>query len=131
MKKYNLIFVFFLFNLLFMSCRQSTSAPESNSFFGTWVESQWDDTIQELHRADAFDTNKYGFIIYKDGRFTEHANSGDCETPPIVYTKYAGKWTSIKEDSLHIEVAFWGGMTRYDMKIISLDSDKLRIKKTY
>lgn len=125
--KLSLIFCFFLSILFFVSCRKSTLEVESSSIYGAWVESKWDDNIQELQKVVGLDEHKYGFIIYADGRFVEHANSGGCKTPPIVYAKYEGNWNFISGDSLHIDVASWTGNLQYDLKIILIDKHKLEV----
>ncbi len=131
MKKFNLIFYLFLFILLNVSCKKSISEIESSSLYGAWVETDWNNGIQELRKSVEPDEHKYGFIIYKNGRFVEHANSGGCGTPPIVYANYEGNWKYLGSNSLHITVDSWNGTTNFDLKIISIEAHKLRIKRVY
>ncbi len=126
-----LIFCLFLPILFVTSCTKSAMEVEATSLYGTWIENNWDEGIQELVKSSVLDTHKYGFIIKPNGRFIEYANSGDCATPPISYTKYEGRWKAISADSLHIDVGYWNGQISYDIKIISVDLKKLQIKRVY
>lgn len=102
-----------------------------NDLYGTWVHAGYVESMTILRKAEELDANEYGFIIYPDGRFTERKNAGWCATPPITYANYEGEWTKLSENLLEIIVGYWGGTTSYQMEIISLSSDELRILYHY
>ena len=125
---------FSLFILLFLNstCLESTVTPETdNVVYGTWVEKSRDDQILILSEADSLDVNKYGFIISSSGKFTERKNSGWCGTPPVSYADFEGKWEFESDKLIKIEVGYWGGVTQYKIKIISIEDDELRIEYIY
>lgn len=118
--------------LLFSAgCEKNTLAPGGFAFSGTWVEQSWNDGIQILKHGAELNSERYGFTIYNDGRFTEHAVAGDCLTPPVVWSRYEGSWELIAPDSLRIQSQSWAGPYQVDVKIIALSDRKLQIKYYY
>ena len=95
---------------------------------GTWVEAVVDQEVSLYARSGDFDPEKQGFSIREDGSFVEHAISGWCATPPVVYAEYEGTWEAFSDSLLNIVVDFWGGTRTYQMRIVSLDGDQLGIR---
>lgn len=131
MKKYYLSLLFIIFCLTVFSCKKSSVSLNQDYLFGTWVEVGWDENIQKLQKKPELDDASYGFIIYANGKFVEHANAGFCGTPPIVYARYEGNWSWCSDDSIQVDVDFWGGTKEFAIKIISVDEQNLWIKHVY
>ncbi len=130
MKMYfiNIVIIFALFAT---SCSQPTDSNEDNQTFnniyGTWVMVGYEDSVAILRVSKKLDDNQYGFIFQSFGRFIERKNAGWCGTPPISYANYEGGWKKLSESLLKINVGYWGGTTSYQMEIVSLSSDELKI----
>jgi hypothetical protein len=120
--------------LVIACCGESLINPQNNEdIVGIWVENKHEDEHEHrvFERENKLDNNKYGFIIESDGKFIERKNSGWCGTPPISFANFNGTWQHISDSILNIEVGYWGGITNYKIKIISLDANELRIKTIY
>lgn len=134
MKMYfiNLVIVFALFAT---SCSQPTDSNEDNQtineIYGTWVLVGYEDSLAILRVSDKLDENQYGFIFHSYGIFIERKNSGWCGTPPISYKNYEGAWNKKSDSLLKINVGYWGGTTSYQMEIVSLNPDELKILYHY
>jgi hypothetical protein len=127
-----------------ISCEEALDEIESlgsnAAIVGTWVDKQeleldftaeaYDGSMR-LTRAAGLDSTRYGFIIRKDGTFTERKNAGWCGTPPITYANFEGTWEALSDSLLDITVGYWGGTMTYQMRIISLDEESLRIRILY
>ena len=74
------------------------------------------------------DSTQYGFIIGKDGSFIERKNAGWCGTPPITYKNFEGTWEAVSDSLLEITVGYWGGTINYQMRIVNVDNEMLRIR---
>ncbi|HVO75554.1 MAG TPA: hypothetical protein VMT35_16105, partial [Ignavibacteriaceae bacterium] len=57
--------------------------------------------------------------------------AGWCGTPPICYANFSGIWEFQGDSVLKIKVAYWGGMTEYNLKIISLDRREFKVMYLY
>lgn len=127
--------VFLIVMVLIVSCEKDLMELEalgSNvEIVGTWIEDEYKGDTLILQRNGAFDKEKYGFIINEDGTFIEHKNAGWCGTPPITYGSFEGSWEAVSDSLLDITVAYWGGVMTYQMRIVSLDVEKLAIRYLY
>jgi hypothetical protein len=134
MKMYFIIIVI-IFALFAASCSQPTDSNEDNQtlndIYGTWVMVGYEDRVAILRVSEKLDYNQYGFIFQSFGRFTERKNTGWCGTPPISYVNYEGGWNKLSDSLLKIKVGYWGGTTSYQMEIVSLSSDELKILYHY
>ena len=113
------------------SCKKSTIALDQEPLLGTWVEEKWTDGVLELEKANKLHKDKYGFTLQSDGKLIEHKNSGWCGTPPISYADFEGTWHVISDDSLAIEVDFWGGIQNFHLKILQVSNEKMKVKYYY
>lgn len=131
MKRYSAVFIVVIFTFLVCSCNQSIDPDEDNQssdeYYGTWVDAGYEDNQIILIRSDDLDENKYGFIINPDGEFIERKNSGWCGTLPISYANFEGRWSGQPDDFLEITVAYWGGVTSYQLEIVSISSNQLHV----
>ncbi len=98
---------------------------------GTWVDNGYEEDVTMFERSETLDASKYGFILGGDGSFVERKNSGWCGTPPIAYADYEGTWEALSDSLLEVTVGYWGGVMTYQMRIITLESDQLKIRYLY
>jgi hypothetical protein len=125
-----------LFALLLLgSCAEmdftETSLGENADIVGTWVEESREDLVTLMEREESLDPEKYGFIIRGNGEFIERKNAGWCATPPISYDNFEGTWEALSDSLLEITVGYWGGTMTYQIRILSLDEQSLRIRYLY
>ncbi len=114
------------------SCKYSTETSENKTIHGIWVHQDYkQDGSRVLKKIPELDENNYGFKIDTDGRFIERKNIGFCGTPPITYGNFDGKWRFLSNDSIGVEVNYWGGTTSYSFKIISITDNTLNIRYYY
>ena len=104
---------------------------ENEQIVGTWVEESHEDEVTLLERAERLAADKYGFTIRGDGTFIERKNAGWCGTPPISYENFEGTWEALSDSLLEITVGYWGGTMSYQMRIVFLDGQYLRIRYLY
>lgn len=126
---------FLLLLLAVWSCEKQAPDPEklgeNSGIVGTWVEGGTDGDVTLLQRAMELDPERYGFIIHEEGGFTEHKNSGWCGTPPISYGYFEGTWEAVSDSLMEITVGYWGGTMTYQIRIVSLEEEALRIRYLY
>ena len=130
--------LFLLIPVLMLSCEKDSldteALGENASIIGTWVEEVdislpvVEDGITRLNRSEELADFGYGFTIKEDGTFIERKNAGWCGTPPISYDNFEGSWEALSDSLLDITVAYWGGTLSYQMRIVSLEEDKLGIR---
>lgn len=130
--------LYLLIPIMMFSCEkdimETDALGENAGIIGTWVEEfdislpSPEDGITKLNRVDDFDPERYGFSLHEDGTFIERKNAGWCGTPPISYDNFEGTWEPLSDSLLDITVAYWGGTLTYQMRIVSLEEDKLGIK---
>jgi hypothetical protein len=117
------------------SCKEEITAPSnSEKILGVWVFKGYDNedyNISVLQRSSGLDSSTGGFIFYREGRLLERKNAGWCGTPPISYANFPGTWDSQSDSVLKVNVGYWGGMTEYNLKIISLDRFQLKVTYLY
>ncbi len=130
MQKFTLILIFGLSGLLF-SCEKTKTSPEAGKLEGTWVEDHFDEGVLILNKSDKTKEDSYGFVIHDGGKFTEHKNSGWCGTPPISYADFEGSWEYENDSTLKIVVGYWGGTMTYELDIIEITANNLRVRYHY
>ncbi|MCP5006239.1 MAG: hypothetical protein GY941_20210 [Planctomycetes bacterium] len=117
-------------------CQTTASDVDNRTFnnlYGTWISAGYECPLQNteniivLRKSRELDDNQYGLIICRDGKLTERNNAGWCGTPPITYKNYEGEWKKLSNNLLKITVGYWGGTTSYQMEIVSLSDDEMRI----
>jgi len=118
-----LLFVFAL-----LACEKNTenAAPENDHLIGSWFNPQNNDSIVTYERSGGLVENDYGFSFKEDYTFIERKNAGWCGTPPISYADYNGTWSK-KDSIIEITVGYWGGISDYTWKMVSVDETTLRI----
>lgn len=124
-----------LLAVMLISCEkdvlESDALGENSGIVGTWIAHAYEDELTLLLRGEELDHSRYGFTIYEDGNFLERKNAGWCGTPPISYDNFEGTWEALSDSLLDITVAYWGGSMTYQMRIVSLDADELKIRYLY
>jgi hypothetical protein len=126
---------------LMASCGKENMGPENLGknvdIVGTWIEESdrslpaLEDSTTRLIRSEELDQDRYGFSIKEDGTFLERKNAGWCGTPPISFGNFEGTWTALSDSLLQITVGYWGGTMSYQIRIVSLDKETLRIRYLY
>ena len=123
MKKF--FYVLIIAAFVFPSCTEKVTIPQnSQNLSGYWINEELNDTIFSFHRSASLAEGQYCFGLLSDGTFIERKNGGWCGTPPIAYADYEGEW-SIQDSLIHISVPYWGGMSYYTWKLISIDDEEL------
>ena len=130
--------LYLLIAIMIISCEkdalETDALGENAGIIGTWVEEidislpVIEDGITRLKRTGELAESGYGFVIKADGTFIERKNAGWCGTPPISYDNFEGSWEPLSDSLLDITVAYWGGILTYQMRIVSLQEDKLGIR---
>ena len=122
-----------VFASLFLACEKQNIEPIDmpEGLYAIWVENNREDGIWEYEKANKFDENKSGFQIIGNGKFIDRKNSGWCGTPPISYSNYEGKWSKISDTLISVESQFWGGATSFQMEIVSINENELKIRYIY
>ncbi len=131
MSKWILLFVVVLLTACESEMAELEALGSNSGIVGTWVEDAYMGDTLLFQRARQLDEEKYGFTIGDDGSFLERKNAGWCATPPITYENFEGTWEAVSDSLLDIKVAYWGGMMTFQIRIISLDEEKLAIKYLY
>jgi hypothetical protein len=131
-----LLFISVLSLLANLSCKEEVLfRDDQDKLIGAWVfdrnESSPDGDISVLLRNPGLDSSKYGYIFLNEGKLIERKNSGWCGTPPISYANFPGTWEFVSDSLLEINVAYWGGMTDYALKIVSVGRVELKLRYLY
>ena len=118
--------------MAFTGCEEDGIRVEDvDGLRGTWVRSGYEDSVRVMVKSDQLAENEYGFILGLGGRFTERKISGRCATPPVQYKNYEGWWEMKNDSIMKIEVGYWGGTMKYDLKIIFFEGDTLKVQYLY
>ncbi len=131
MSKWILLFVVVLLTACESDMAELEDLGSNSGIVGTWVEDTLRGDTLLFQRARKLDEVKYGFTIGDDGSFLERKNAGWCGTPPITYENFEGTWDAVSDSLLDIKVAYWGGMMTFQIRIISMEEEKLAIKYLY
>jgi len=124
----NIILILIL--LIAISCSKDSEQIENksdHSVIGTWIHSSFNEDIRVLYRNNEFIDN-YGVKFIENYELIEKRNSGFCGTPPISYAEFKGKWNEISEQIIEINIDFWEENLTYQIEIVSLTADTLKIK---
>ncbi|MFO7445310.1 MAG: hypothetical protein R6W90_03045 [Ignavibacteriaceae bacterium] len=115
--------------LLLTSCSDTISSPDNikSTLMGTWVHDNYSEyNVRIMRKSQTLKKDNYGFIFYRDGGFVERNINGWCGTPPVAYNNYEGEWVTESDSLIKITVEYWGGITEYRIKIISLTRSELK-----
>lgn len=104
---------------------------ETDEICGTWVGFDNEGDVTILNQADSLELGNYGIVFRTDGTCLERKNTGWCGTPPIAYGDFEGTWERLSEDLLEIEVGYWGGTMTYQLEIIELGAEELKVRYHY
>ena len=126
---YKLIII--LLSLLsFLSCTKDKITFGTEALLeGIWVSSGWEENTLILEKKSALQSDRPGYIFYEDGKLVERKNAGWCGTPPVTYDNFSGEWSCKSSSLIDINVAFWGGKTRYSLEIVAITSNKLKVRQ--
>jgi hypothetical protein len=117
----------FLSLFVFVACDDNNENNNSSALLtGYWVNPQITDSVTTYERSLKLKDNDYGMAFKSGGVFVERKNSGFCGTPPISYADYEGNWTE-NDSIINITVGYWGGLSNYRWKLISVDDNALTI----
>lgn len=135
MRKAAFLIIAVIVALLPASCNRLTDSDETDSMFydlcGTWVKVGRESGAVVLRKSENLDDNQYGLILQPDGKLVERKNISWCATPPVIYGNYQGEWKMASESLIDITVGYWGGTISYQIEIVSLSFDELRIRYHY
>jgi hypothetical protein len=127
--------IYALILLMMVSCSKDMPDKdylvENTGIIGTWVQKGTTGEVSILERETSLDPASYGFVIRDDGEFIERKNAGWCGTPPITYDNFDGEWIALSDSLLDITVGFWGGTINYQMRIVTLNEDILKVRYLY
>jgi hypothetical protein len=104
---------------------------ENADIVGTWVEKNREDSVTLLERSESLAQDKYGFTIREDGTFIERKNADWYTDAHISYENFEGTWEALSDSLLEVTVGYWGGTMTYQIRIVSLDEQYLRIRYLY
>jgi hypothetical protein len=114
-----------------ISCEKSDEqiVADSDPLIGYWINPvAIGNTTWKYEKADSLKGNNFGFALKSGKSFVERKIAGWCATPPVAFDDFDGTWT--KHGSvINITVDYWGGVTDYQWKIISIDNNSLVISK--
>lgn len=114
-----------------IGCETPLSTIDDALLLGSWNEIAWEDgAVQVLQRSQQLDGDKYGITFIGNGSYIECANGdGLCINGQYVYQRYEGNWMTQKNGRMIIELpGHWGGQKIYEVEIIDLTADELRIR---
>jgi hypothetical protein len=132
MKKIVALSVFLVFTGWIASCEDPQPLSiYGDQLLGKWVKAGYEDPMTVMVKSSNLKEDEYGFILGLGGRFTERKISGACATPPVQYKNYEGWWEMKNDSILQIEVGYWGGTMKYDLKILFFEGDTLKVQYFY
>ncbi|MBI5471977.1 MAG: hypothetical protein HY961_06490 [Ignavibacteriae bacterium] len=99
-----------------------------HQIYGTWIQEERVGSETVMLKSAGLDSDNYGFVIDSIGSFVERKNAGWCGTPPISYANFSGEWNAETDSLLHIDVAYWGGRTSYNIHIVTLTDSVMRFR---
>jgi hypothetical protein len=116
----------FITTILYGCSDEKIDIDPDNLLIGTWNYSEYLGNSSIYLRSNSF-IDEHCYRFNADGTLLERKNAGWCGTPPVTYADYAGTWRIINDTLIRIDVAYWGGNTRYNLDIESVDEDSLSI----
>ena len=120
-------------SILALSLCALSCTKTNDGILGTWVLDRYENDAGVYFASKEFDENKSGYIFRADGTLTVRQNAGDCGTPPITYGNFSGTWQKGQNDTILIELEYWGAINinRYKMFILSSDNEQMRATFVY
>lgn len=112
-------------------CEKSVTPVDDALLLGSWNEIAWEDgAVQVLQRSPRLDGDKYGITFIENGSYIECANGdGLCINGQYVYQRFEGNWLRQKNGRMIIDLpGHWGGRKNYEVEIVDLTEDELRIR---
>ncbi|MFC2109534.1 hypothetical protein ACFLRU_00665 [Bacteroidota bacterium] len=127
MKK--LFFFLIPLSIFFSACHENENIliDENNLLIGSWSYPEYSDNKITYSRVATTIQDEYTCTFKKDGSIIEHKNAGWCGTPPITYDEFVGKWNYENEETIHLETAYWGGISDIKWEILAINQDKLTV----
>ncbi|MBT3421589.1 MAG: hypothetical protein HN921_12855 [Bacteroidetes bacterium] len=130
------LFTLCIFSILLASCSKKDLLigldPALNeSIEGSWMHAYYSDSLQILSASNKLKNDAYGFTFETNGTFKENKNAGGCGTPPITYKMYDGKWKRTSDSVFTIDTEFWGGEISFELRVISISPDTIKIHTSY
>jgi hypothetical protein len=123
---FKILLILFVCGLVSCGKDDNPVIDDSDLLIGYWFNQVGSDTIFTYDRTTGLKKDTYGFAFKEGNLFVERKNVGFCGTPPVILNDYEGTWS--RQDSLvDIDVPYWGGMSHYQWKIISLDRRSLKV----
>ena len=118
---------------LTVSCKKFTDDPvkpktyQASAFEGAYVSRILYDSLVVYQRTFAVKDDEYGITFKPNGVVIEHANSGFCGTPPVVYVNYTGTWSQ-QGAIVKATIPYQGGSSDLTWEIVSLTPTSLTVK---
>lgn len=128
MKTKSIAFIF-LFLLFFFSCKKEETLVQTDFhrlLMGYWISPVYADSLVSYDKGESLLENQYGIEFMPNNKLRIRQNSGWCATPPIVTADYPGYW-DCNDSIIHVEVGYWGGVSTFKWKVISVDNKKLTV----
>ncbi|MFB0516277.1 MAG: hypothetical protein ACETWG_06700 [Candidatus Neomarinimicrobiota bacterium] len=116
------------------ACTESEAVNElyeTDEICGTWVLYSEEGGVTVFKRTDELAVDNYGIVFRTDGSCLERKNAGWCGTPPITYADFEGTWERLSENILAIEVGYWNGTMTYQLEIVELRAEELKVRYHY
>jgi hypothetical protein len=101
-----------------------------NAMLGTWVNTGYQEDMSLYSKSSDFSENPC-YKFNADGTMVERMNSGWCGTPPISYGDYSGTWSIINENTVRVNVTYWGGTRSYKINIRYVSPTTLKVTFDY
>ena len=123
--------------LVMAGCEKFEDPPTTTlNIVGCWINPVYlydteGKTIIWFEKSKKLSANSYGIKFLNDGTLIERKNAGWCGTPPICYADFSGNWQIQENGNIIIDVAYWGGMERYDWKIIDIAHRTLKVEVVF
>lgn len=114
--------------LTLMSCTKESieNTTRDSKVLGIWENPTYKNDTIIFTKVGAKEANFYYINFKSDGSIVERKNAGWCGTPPIAYSNYNGSW-EMKDSVMQISVEYWGGLSEYKWKLLSVDNGKLSV----
>lgn len=117
--------------LLFSCTDNPINQSVTENLLGTWVFRSYENETYTMEKSFKLEDENSGLVILNNGLLIERKNIGWCGTPPVVYDNYKGTWKSASNNTLEVNVEYWGGTENYSIEIVSVTNSTLVFKKTY